>query len=183
MSEFTTLPARRLGEPVVGYPSHWARDLALLGAALPASAGLFLTLTHLTPIELALVRLPYLLTLSGTGAVLGALGGAGVAFALERVRGQVPLGLLVTAGVLGTATWGLATVFVASLGTALPLAMLLFTLWWGMVLGTAAVPYLVARVLRGPTTAIAVAAVVAAGPLAVGIEKVLFWFTAWFSAL
>lgn len=177
MSEFTTLPARRMGEPTVGRPALWARDLALVGALMPASALLSQTLGFAFSLEAALHLLPVVLPQSLTAALLGGLVGATLGRALEGMRGQVPLSLLWLGASTSAAVWGMATIWIATGTHAIAAARLTHALWWGGLLGMIAPLYLVARVLRLPTAPLLGIVLVLAGPIHALVSQALIWLS------
>lgn len=145
-----TAPARAAiarGEPVVGRPAIWARDMALMGG---------LSLTTLVLLGNGLSEPAMLSTMGLTGGLAGGLLGGGLAWTLERLRGRLPLPLVYLLGTAATAAWCVVSVSVTAgwlLGPAAVLAELAELILIGGALGIGLLgwlwfAYTIAAVLR-----------------------------------
>jgi len=145
-----------MAPPLLGSSARWARDFAFLGGVMGFSAPFFVILEPGFAVAAGLA-----------GAVTGAPFGVALGWWMERLRGTVPLVLLVAAAAVVGALWGgMAGAFgglttVSMVGDAVGLGLLLGTVCGGLTVGTGLVPYLVLSA-RGADTRplLAVAALV-----------------------
>ena len=134
------------GEPVVGRPAVWARDMAAMGGL---SMGLLVLLGN------GLQEPGLLATLTAAGAGFGLLLGGGLAWSLERLRGRLSLPNIYALGTLATGLWCVLSVGSAALwlGERMRLTDIAELLVVGSLLGVALLgwlwfAYTVASVLR-----------------------------------
>ena len=138
--------------------ARWARDFALVGVTVGALAPFFVLFD------------PGFAALSGlAGGASGALVGAASAWALERVRGRVPLAVIVPLMAAVGSLWGAfagACGGVGSMGIglgAIPLGFVLGATTGMVTLGVGFLPYLILSV-RGSSTLPVVALGLLASP-------------------
>ncbi|MFT5679110.1 MAG: hypothetical protein ACI8RZ_000014 [Myxococcota bacterium] len=102
---------------VTGRPAHWARDMAIVG-------GVTASLAPLPALALGATA-AFIGGTAVTGAVTGAALGAVMPGVLERVRGRLPLPVLMVLGPIPGALWGgiVGAVGFALSGVGVPLAL------------------------------------------------------------
>lgn len=159
---------------LAGAPAHWARDFGLIGLFSGAMGPTILG-----------VGWSVMLASGLAGAAAGTLLGAAAPGVLERVRGRVPIPLLLLMGIPVGAVWGAVAGLAAGLALgSLPNLPNMLVLW-AMVAGIAGAvqmgavwfPYTFLRVLQKPTWPVVVLACM--GSVALGPLAIVLSFFAW----
>ncbi len=156
----TTMPGSRY---LVGSPGIWARDWAIIGAGTGVLAPLGVIALSMEP-----GLLPFAAGAGVAGGAAGAVLGATAPRLLERVRGRVPLPVLMLLGLPLGATWGviaggLGALWLPGMELALVvIAAAIAGVAGAIQLGLTWLPYTVAAVTRRPVWPVVLGSVLVA---------------------